>query len=57
MCILTTEKTLEDVLRHDGNYDLSKRLIPASTSQENVEKKINERRQQAKPNVARKSDH
>ena len=41
MSILNVEKKLDEVLRCDGNYDLSKTLMSVDSSQEKSEKKIN----------------
>ena len=55
--IIAVEKKIDDVLRHDGNYDLSKILMPAAAAQKNLEKKIKQSQKQAKSHNARKSDH
>ena len=41
--INSAENTLDDVLRYDGNYDLSKIFTSAVFSQENAENKIKQR--------------
>ena len=41
--IFVVEKTLDNVLRYDGNYDLSKKMISTEESQENSENKIKQR--------------
>ena len=55
--ITSTENASDDVLRHDENYDLSKRLTSEVASKENVEKNIKKRQQQPTFNNSRKSNH
>ena len=52
--ICTVETTLDDVLRHDSSYDVSKTLTSVMIAQENVEKKINDRYQQTTHSNSRK---
>ena len=49
ICIV--QETLDDVLRYDGNLNLSKNLLSTALAQENKEKKIMDRQQQKKNQI------
>ena len=55
--IYVVQETLDDVLRYDGNLNLSKNLLSTALAQENKEKKIMDRQQQKKKSNTRKPDH